>query len=80
MRKYGEHSVEWEEISPNRVRLGALQIFLLFPQILYELWEKKIKKNKVESVESAERLEQFEPLWLKPSDMKSKTEQENARK
>ena len=41
MRKYGEHSVEWEEISPNRVRLGALQIFLLFPQILYELWEKR---------------------------------------
>lgn len=69
--------MEWEEISPNRVRLGALQIFLLFPQILYELWE---KKNKVESVESAERLEQFEPLWLKPADMKSKTEQENARK
>lgn len=67
----------WEEISLNRVRLGALQIFLLFPQILYELWE---KKNKVESVESAERLEQFEPLWLKPADMKSKTEQENARK
>ena len=77
MRKSGEHSVEWEEISPNRVRVGALQ---LFPQILYELWEKKIKKNKVESVESAERLEQFEPLWLKPADMKSKTEQENARK
>ncbi len=77
MRKYGEHSVGWEEISLNRVRLGALQIFLLFPQILYELWE---KKNKVESVESAERLEQFEPLWLKPADMKSKTEQENARK
>ena len=77
MRKYGEHSVGWEEISPNRVRLGALQIFLLFPQILYELWE---KKNKVESVESAERLEQFEPLWLKPADMKSKTEQEDARK
>ena len=67
----------WEEISLNRVRLGALQIFLLFPQILYELWE---KKNKVESVESAERLEQFEPLWLKPADMKSKTEQEDARK
>ena len=67
----------WEEISLNRVRLGALQIFLLFPQILYELWE---KKNKIESVESAERLEQFEPLWLKPADMKSKTEQENARK
>ena len=64
--------MEWEEISPNRVRMGALQIFLLFPQILYELWEKKIKKNKVESVESAERLE--------PADMKSKTEQENARK
>ena len=80
MRKYGEHSVGWEEISLNKVRLGALQIFLLFPQILYELWEKKIKKNKVESVESAERLEQFEPLWLKPADMKSKTEQENARK
>lgn len=77
MRKYGEHSVGWEEISLNRVRLGALQIFLLFPQILYELWE---KKNKIESVESAERLEQFEPLWLKPADMKSKTEQENARK
>ena len=76
MRKYGEHSVGWEEISLNRIRLGALQIFLLFPQILYELWE---KKNKVESVESAERLEQFEPLWLKPADMKSKTEQENAR-
>ena len=37
--------MEWEEISPNRVRLGALQIFLLFPQILYELGEKKIKKN-----------------------------------
>lgn len=77
MRKYGEHSVGWEEISLNRVRLGALQIFLLFPQILYELWE---KKNKVESVESAERLEQFEPLWLKPADMKSETEQEDARK
>lgn len=77
MRKYGEHSVEWEEISPNRVRLGALQIFLLFPQILYELWE---KKNKIESVESAERLEQFEPLWRKQADMKSETEQENARK
>lgn len=77
MRKYGEHSVEWEEISLNRVRLGALQIFLLFPQILYELWE---KKNKVESVESAERLEQFEPLWRKQADMKSETEQENARK
>ena len=77
MRKYGEHSVGWEEISLNRVRLGALQIFLLFPQILYELWE---KKNKIESVESAERLEQFEPFWLKPADMKSKTEQENARK
>ena len=69
--------MEWEEISPNRVRVGALQIFLLFPQILYELWG---KKNKVESVESAERLEQFEPFWLKPADMKSKTEQENARK
>ena len=55
MRKSGEHSVEWEEISPNRVRMGALQIFLLFPQILYELWEKKIKKNKVESVETIER-------------------------
>ena len=67
----------WEEISLNRVRLGALQIFLLFPQILYELWG---KKNKVESVESAERLEQFEPLWRKQADMKSETEQENARK
>ena len=77
MRKYGEHSVGWEEISLNRVRLGALQIFLLFPQILYELWE---KKNKIESVESAERLQQFEPLWRKQADMKSKTEQENARK
>ena len=77
MRKYGEHSVGWEEISLNRVRLGALQIFLLFPQILYELWE---KNNKVESVESAERLEQFEPLWRKQADMKSETEQENARK
>lgn len=77
MRKYGEHSVGWEEISLNRVRLGALQIFLLFPQILYELWG---KKNKVESVESAERLEQFEPLWRKQADMKSETEQENARK
>ena len=77
MRKYGEHSVGWEEISLNRVRLGALQIFLLFPQILYELWE---KKNKVESVESAERLEQFEPLWRKQADKKSETEQEDARK
>ena len=77
MRKYGEHSVGWEEISLNRVRLGALQIFLLFPQILYELWE---KKNKVESVESAERLEQFEPLWRKQADMKNETEQEDARK
>ena len=77
MRKYGEHSVGWEEISLNRVRLGALQIFLLFPQILYELWE---KKNKIESVESAERLQQFEPLWRKQADMKSETEQENARK
>ena len=56
MRKYGEHSVEWEEISLNRVRLGALQIFLLFPQILYELWE---KKNKVESVETVEKTEQL---------------------
>ena len=45
MRKYGEHSVEWEEISPNRIRMGALQIFLLFPQILYELWEKKNKEK-----------------------------------
>ena len=80
MRKSGEHSVEWEEISPNRIRMGALQIFLLFPQILYELWEKKIKKNKIESVESAERSEQFEPRWLKQADMKSKTEQEDARK
>ena len=44
MRKSGEHSVEWEEISPNRIRMGALQIFLLFPQILYELWEKKNKE------------------------------------
>ena len=51
--------MDWEEISPNRVRMGALQIFLLFPQILYELWEKKIKKNKVESVETIERSEQF---------------------
>ena len=80
MRKSGEHSEKWEEIFPNSIRVGALQIFLLFPQILYELWEKKIKKNKIESVESAERLEQFEPLWLKPADMKSKTEQDNARK
>ena len=77
MRKYGEHSVGWEEISLNRVRLGALQIFLLFPQILYELWE---KKNKIESVESAERLEQFEPLWRKQADIKSEKEQEDARK
>ncbi len=53
MRKSGEHSAEWEEISPNRIRMGALQIFLLFPQILYELWE----KSKVESVESVERSE-----------------------
>lgn len=45
MRKSGEHSVEWEEISPNRVRVSALQIFLLFPQILYELWEKKNKEK-----------------------------------
>ena len=77
MRKSGEHSEEWEEIFPNSIRVDALQIFLLFPQILYELWE---KKNKVESVESAERLEQFEPLWRKQADMKSETEQENARK
>lgn len=40
MRKSGEHSVEWEEISLNRIQVGALLIFLLFPQILYELWEK----------------------------------------
>ena len=77
MRKSGEHSEEWEEIFPNSIRVDALQIFLLFPQILYELWE---KKNKVESVESAERLEQFEPLWRKQADMKSETEQEDARK
>ena len=44
MRKSGEHSVEWEEISPNSIRVGALLIFLLFPQILYELWEKKNKE------------------------------------
>ena len=37
MRKSGEHSVEWEEISLNRIQVDALQIFLLFPQILYEL-------------------------------------------
>ena len=36
--------------------MDALLIFLLFPQILYELWE---KKNKVESVETIERSEQF---------------------
>ena len=59
MRKSGEHSEEWEEIFPNSIRVDALQIFLLFPQILYELWEKKIKKNKVESVETIERSEQF---------------------
>lgn len=41
MRKSGEHSVEWEEISLNRIQVGALLIFLLFPQILYELWEKR---------------------------------------
>ena len=41
MRKYGEHSEEWEEIFPNSIRVDALQIFLLFPQILYELWEKR---------------------------------------
>ena len=82
MRKNREQSEEMEELFTNSIplRMGALQIFLLFPQILYELWEKKIKKNKVESVESAERLEQFEPLWLKPADMKSETEQEDARK
>ena len=39
MRKSGEHSEEWEEIFPNSIRVDALQIFLLFPQILYELWE-----------------------------------------
>ena len=59
MRKSGEHSEKWEEIFPNSIRVGALQIFLLFPQILYELWEKKIKKNKVESVETIERSEKF---------------------
>ena len=41
MRKTGEHSEEWEEIFPNSIRVDALQIFLLFPQILYELWEKR---------------------------------------
>ena len=41
MRKSGEHSEEWEEIFPNSIRVDALQIFLLFPQILYELWEKR---------------------------------------
>ena len=51
--------MEWEEIFPNSIRVGALLIFLLFPQILYELWEKKIKKNKVESVETIERSKQF---------------------
>ena len=80
MRKSGEHSEEWEEIFPNSIRVDALQIFLLFPQILYELWEKKIKKNKVESVESVENRSSFEPLWHKQADMKSKTEQEDARK
>ena len=41
MRKSGEHSEEWEEIFPNSIRVDALQLFLLFPQILYELWEKR---------------------------------------
>ena len=41
MRKSGEHSEEWEEIFPNSIRVDALLIFLLFPQILYELWEKR---------------------------------------
>ena len=60
MRKSGEHSVEWGEISPNSIRTSALRIFLLLPQILYELWEKKI-----EFVETMESMERFEAALAK---------------
>ena len=52
--------MEWEEISPNSIRTSALRIFLLLPQILYELWEKKI-----EFVETMENMERFEAALAK---------------
>ena len=76
MRKSGEHSVEWEEISPNSIRTSALRIFLLLPQILYELWEKKI-----EFVETMESMERFEAALAKAAapDVKSETSSETLR-